>query len=219
MSVLFKRLFLAALLATTPALAMAQSDDAPDEAVAETSVEAEEAVDADEEEASDEDAETASDEMSEEDAQAVAWAEQLRQRQHEGDVALGVCGGRMTALMWFYQSSVADGREDLQPAYDALKASRTVLKEEAERRAVEDGIGTSVSVMNEQSSDLWDALIDASEKPEDFQKAHDELFASVQECLSLFFRRGETTAKAGAEPAESEEETDAADDETEEAAD
>jgi len=197
MSVLFKRLFLAALLACSPAVSMAQSDDTSEDAVT-TGASAE----ADETDASDE----AEAETEVEVSEADEWAEKLRRRHHEGDVALGVCGGRMTALMWFYQSSVADGREDLQPAYDAIKASRTVLKNEAERRAVDDGIGTSVSVMNEHSTELWEGLITASEKPEDFQAAHDDLFENVQECLTMFFKR--PAVKAQAEPVESEEETD-----------
>lgn len=197
MSVLFRRLFLAALLATAPAFAMAQSDGAEVE-TEETTASAEDAGPA-EDATGDDDTPEDGAELSEEDA----WAAKLRKRHHEGDVALGVCGARMTALMWFYQSSVADGRDDLKPAYDAIRESRTIVKNEAERRAVEDGIGTSVSVMNEHSAELWKALIEASEEPEAFQETHDEIFAGVQECLSLFFNRAAASAQTGPEdPAE-----------------
>ncbi len=118
------------------------------------------------------------------------YSEKLKKRHHEGDVALGVCGGRLTALMWFYQSSVADGRDDLQKSFEAIRDSREVLKTEAERRAVDDGVTTSVTVMNEHSADLWDELVENSENVEGFQEVHDKLYADVQECLNLFFRRG-----------------------------
>ena len=199
MSVLLQRLFLAVSLAAMPAFAFAASDteEKTEEAAAETSAEKKSEDDAADDEAAD--AESGDDEKTgEEAADSVddEWAEKLKKRQHEGDVALGVCGARMTALMWFYQASVADGRDDLEPAYDSIKESRTVLKTEAERRAVEDGIGTSVSVMNEYSAELWEELVTASEEPETFQKVHDTLFANVQECLSMFFKRGKRVTKA-----------------------
>ncbi len=127
------------------------------------------------------------------------YAEKLKKRHHEGDVALGVCGGRLTALMWFYQSSVADGREDLQKSFEAIRDSREVLKSEAERRAVDDGVTTSVTVMNEHSTDLWEQLIESSEDVEGFQEVHDKLYTDVQECLNLFFRRGTKKKAPGAE--------------------
>ncbi len=204
MSVLLQRLFLAASLAMVPTLSFAASDaeEKTEETEAETA--AENKADDD---TADEKAETDSDardenlnaEQEELVAQDDEWAEKLRKRHHEGDVALGVCGARMTALMWFYQASVADGRDDLEPAYEAIKESRTVLKKEAERRAVEDGVGTSVSVMNEYSTELWEELVTASEEPETFQEAHDVLFTDVQECLTLFFKRGKTVKKAGSD--------------------
>lgn len=198
MSILLQRLFLAASLAVVPALVFA-ADDAEkktDEAVAEASADKKADDDAADEKA---DAESDGDEKADTEAAASVddeWAEKLKKRQHEGDVALGVCGARMTALMWFYQASVADGRDDLEPAYDAISESRGVLKKEAERRAVEDGIGTSVSVMNEYSAELWEELVNASEEPETFQKVHDELFTNVQECLTMFFKRGKRVTKA-----------------------
>jgi len=203
MSFLLKRLLLATALVATPALAASDTAEEPKEETAEVTGEASatdagtedaaasddtldqaDADDADEESDSDSDKATTEADLAEE------WAEKLRKRHHEGDVALGVCGARMTALMWFYQSSVADGRDDLKPAYDAIRESRTVLKTEAERRAIDDGVGTSVSVMNEHSTELWEGLVEASESPETFQAAHDDLYGNVQECLSLFFNRG-----------------------------
>jgi len=136
----------------------------------------------------------------------------MRKRHHEGDVALGVCGARMSALMWFYQSSVADGRDDLQPAYEAIKESRTVLKQEAERRAVEDGVGTSVSVMNSHSEKLWQGLVEASDDAEEFQVVHDDLFTNVQECLSLFFNRGVAPDEPAAADESADDATDGAED-------
>ncbi len=209
MSVLLQRIFLMASLAMVPSFSLAASDaeEKAEETAGDATVTKEAGDKADGDAAqSDEqdDAEVADEKLNTEpkalDAQDDEWAEKLRKRHHEGDVALGVCGARMTALMWFYQASVADGRDDLQPAYDAIKESRTILKDEAERRAVEDGVGTSVSVMNEYSVELWEELITASEEPESFQEAHDTLFANVQECLTLFFRRGKTVQKAA--PAE-----------------
>ncbi len=197
MSVLLKRLFLATALVATPALGAsdAETEDTPKEPV---SVETAETGDDDapEKAKADDGATEATTASGEE------WANKLRKRHHEGDVALGVCGARLSALMWFYQSSVADGRDDLQPAYEAVKESRTVLKDEAERRAIEDGVPTSVSVMNDHSTELWEKLVDASENPETFQEAHDELYTNVQECLSIFFNRGVKSEPAENEAAE-----------------
>ncbi len=183
MSALLFRLALAATLTATPAFAESDAEKPEKEkAPAETTSKSDEETKG-----------GAVERLGVEDAE---WAAKLRKRHHEGDVALGVCGGRLTALMWFYQSSVADGRDDLEPAYNALKESRDVLKKEAERRAVDDGIGTSVSVMNEHSTDLWDKLVDASETPDEFQAVHDSLFNDVQECLTLFFRKRQKQADA-----------------------
>jgi hypothetical protein len=119
-------------------------------------------------------------------------AEAFRQTMHEGDVALGVCGARVSALLWFYEASVAQGRDDLKTAVESLTQSRESIKAEAERRAVDDKVDTSVRVMNAESEKMWDALNEkASGDAEEFQKAHDELFSGVQECLSLFFERPE----------------------------
>ena len=219
MTALFQRMLLATCLVLSPVAVFAASEDdgKTDEAV--TEADATNEADGEVETAADDtgDGEASEDEgeadgaaaSDDEDRAAIIdsdeeWAKKLRQRHHEGDVALGVCGGRMSALMWFYEASVADGREDLQPAYDALKESRSILKKEAERRAVEDGVGTSVSVMNEHGQDLWKALIEATEEPETFQDAHDELFASVQECLTLFFNRARTPKETEADEAEAE---------------
>jgi len=123
--------------------------------------------------------------------------EAFRQTMHEGDIALGVCGARVSALMWFYEASIAQGRDDLKAAALSLKESREALKKEAERRAVEDGVDTSVRVMNSESEKLWNNLNEkAGGDEKEFQKAHDELFAGVQECLALFFARpGDDKAK------------------------
>lgn len=124
-------------------------------------------------------------------------SEEFRQTMHEGDVALGVCGARVSALLWFYEASVSQGRDDLQTAVASLKASRDTIKSEAERRAVEDKIDTSVRVMNAESEKMWNDLNDkAAGDSEEFQKAHDALFAGVQECLSLFFERPGDEKKA-----------------------
>ncbi len=205
MSALLYRLALAVALTATPAFA--DTDAEPDKApvAEENAAESEKPT-----EAKDEEINEAQQKLAKEDEE---WAEKLRKRHHEGDVALGVCGARLTALMWFYQASVVDGRTDLEPAYEALKESREVLKKEAERRAVDDGIGTSVSVMNEHSTELWDKLVDASEKPDTFQETHDALFTDVQECLDLFFRKRQkqADAEAAAAAASSEEEDDSED--------
>ena len=120
----------------------------------------------------------------------------FRQTMHEGDIALGVCGARVSALMWFYEASIAQGREDLKAAVVSLKESRESLKNEAERRALEDGVDTSVRVMNSESEKLWKDLNDKADgDTEEFQKAHDELFAGVQECLALFFERPDNAKK------------------------
>ena len=125
-------------------------------------------------------------------------AEAFRQTMHEGDIALGVCGARVSALLWFYEASVAQGREDLKAAVASLTESREAIKAEAERRAVDDGVDTSVRVMNSESEKLWDDLNKkAGGDAEEFQKAHDELYNGVQECLALFFDRpGDEKAKA-----------------------
>jgi len=93
--------------------------------------------------------------------------EAFRQTMHEGDIALGVCGARVSALLWFYEASVAQGRDDLKSAVESR-------------------------VMNSESEKIWDDLNKkAGGDGEEFQKAHDELFAGVQECLALFFERPE----------------------------
>jgi len=205
MSILLQRIVLAASLAMVPAFSFAASDT--EETKVETSAK-EKADDDDADAKAEADSDDGDEQLNAEQealaAQDAEWAEKLRKRHHEGDVALGVCGARMTVLMWFYQASVADGRDDLEPAYDSIKESRTVLKNEAERRAIEEGVGTSVSVMNEYSTELWEELVAASEEPETFQEAHDALFTDVQECLTLFFKRGKTVKKA--EPADTDEE-------------
>ncbi len=118
--------------------------------------------------------------------------EAFRQTMHEGDIALGVCGARVSALLWFYEASVAQGRDDLKSAVESLTESREAIKAEAERRAVDDRVDTSVRVMNSESEKIWDDLNKkAGGDGEEFQKAHDELFAGVQECLALFFERPE----------------------------
>lgn len=115
-------------------------------------------------------------------------AEAFRQTMHEGDIALGVCGARVSALLWFYEASVAQGRDDLKAAVASLTDSRAAIKAEAERRAVDDGVDTSVRVMNAESEKIWDGLNEkAAGDVEEFQKAHDELYNGVQECLALFF--------------------------------
>ncbi len=188
MRALLSRLLLATALLATPALAQSDADAPAEAEPADAAVETGESAGTTEaEDDGDEEAEAEVEAETEE-----SWNDKMRRRHHEGDVALGVCGARMSVLMWFYQSSVADGRDDLQSAYDAIRESRTVLKEEAERRAIEDGVGTSVSVMNEQSEKMWLELVKASEEAETFQAAHDTLFADVQECLSIFFNRGAT---------------------------
>jgi len=124
-------------------------------------------------------------------------AEAFRQTMHEGDIALGVCGARVSALLWFYEASVAQGREDLKAAVASLTESREAIKSEAERRAVDDGVDTSVRVMNAESEKLWDDLNEkAAGDAEEFQKAHDELYNGVQECLALFFDRPGEEKKA-----------------------
>jgi uncharacterized membrane protein YraQ (UPF0718 family) len=71
---------------------------------------------------------------------------------------------------------------------------------EAERRAVEDKVDTSVRVMNAESEQMWETLNEkAGGDAEEFQKAHDELYAGVQECLSLFFERPGDKAEADKE--------------------
>ena len=123
--------------------------------------------------------------------------ETFRQTMHEGDIALGVCGARVSALLWFYEASVAQGREDLKSAVASLTESRDSIKAEAERRAVDDKVDTSVRVMNAESEKIWDDLNEkAAGDAEEFQKAHDELFSGVQECLALFFDRPEDEKKA-----------------------
>ncbi len=118
--------------------------------------------------------------------------EAFKQTMHEGDIALGVCGARVSALLWFYEASVAQGREDLKSAVASLTETREAIKSEAERRAVNDQVDTSVRVMNSESEKIWDDLNEkAAGDEKEFQKAHDELFAGVQECLALFFDRPE----------------------------
>lgn len=129
-------------------------------------------------------------------------SEAFKQTMHEGDVALGVCGARVSALLWFYEASVAQGRDDLKGAVESLTSSRETIKTEAERRAVEDKVDTSVRVMNDESERMWNDLNEkAGGDGEEFQKAHDELLAGVQECLSMFFDRpdGEKSADAKSE--------------------
>lgn len=196
MSVLFQRLFLAASLVcvTGTAFADTETKDA-DEVSVEAKAEDEKLNDAQKKLTADEE-----------------WAAKLKKRHHEGDVALGVCGARLSALMWFYQSLVADGRDDLAKSYDAIAESRGVLKTEAERRAIDDGIGTSVTVMNEHSEELWADLLESSKDSEKFQEKHDTLYANVQECLSLFFNRAKSNKvlKEQAEAESAKTETEAA---------
>lgn len=164
---------------------------APVQVAQATTAETESKTDADAPSASDtsEESKTMSDETAE---KTPEEAEAFRQTMHEGDVALGVCGARVSALLWFYEASVAQGRDDLKTAVESLTQSRESIKAEAERRAVDDKVDTSVRVMNAESEKMWDALNEkASGDAEEFQKAHDELFSGVQECLSLFFERPE----------------------------
>lgn len=123
-------------------------------------------------------------------SEAPEQTDEFKQTMHEGDIALGVCGARVSTLLWFYEASVAQGRDDLQPAVASLKTSRDAIKAEAERRAVDDKVDTSVRVMNSESEKMWEELNEkAGGDADEFQKAHDELYAGVQECLSLFFDR------------------------------
>lgn len=140
--------------------------------------------------AADDEAETAEKEeiVTEEAAATPEDGEEFKARMHEGDVALGVCGARVSALMWFYEASAMTGREDLKASAENLKNAREVIKAEAERRATEDGVDTSVRVMNSHSEELWKALNEKADgDAEAFQKTHDELAKGVQECLALFF--------------------------------
>ena len=124
----------------------------------------------------------------------------FKQTMHEGDIALGVCGARVSALLWFYEASVAQGRDDLKPAIASLTETREAIKAEAERRAVNDKVDTSVRVMNSESEKIWDDLNEkAGGDEKEFQKAHDELFSGVQECLALFFDRPEAEGEAAKE--------------------
>ena len=124
----------------------------------------------------------------------------FKQTMHEGDIALGVCGARVSALLWFYEASVAQGRDDLKPAVASLTETREAIKAEAERRAVNDKVDTSARVMNSESEKIWDDLNEkAGGDEKEFQKAHDELFSGVQECLALFFDRPEAEGEAAKE--------------------
>ena len=124
----------------------------------------------------------------------------FKQTMHEGDIALGVCGARVSALLWFYEASVAQGRDDLKSAVASLTESREAIKAEAERRAVNDQVDTSVRVMNSESEKIWNDLNEkAGGDEKEFQKAHDELFAGVQECLALFFDIPEAEGDAAKE--------------------
>lgn len=124
-------------------------------------------------------------------------SDEFKQRMHEGDVALGVCGARVSALLWFYEASVAQGRDDLKGMVETLTESREVIRAEAERRAKEDKVDTTVRVMNKHSEELWDDLNEKAEgDTEEFQKAHDELLKGVKECLALFFDPAKGEEKA-----------------------
>lgn len=126
--------------------------------------------------------------MTEENAEKSVDTDEFKQRMHEGDVALGVCGARVSALLWFYEASVAQGRDDLKENVASLTESREIIKKEAERRATEDKVDTSVRVMNKHSEELWDDLNKKAEgDTAEFQQAHDELVKGVKECLALFF--------------------------------
>ena len=139
-------------------------------------------------EASEEKAESEEGKPMSEQATAIEDTDEFKQRMHEGDVALGVCGARVSALLWFYEASVAQGRDDLKEMVASLTESREVIKTEAERRATEDKVDTSVRVMNKHSEELWDDLNQkAGGDTDEFQKAHDELLTGVKECLALFF--------------------------------
>lgn len=128
-----------------------------------------------------------------EQAAAETDSEEFKQRMHEGDVALGVCGARVSALLWFYEASMAQGRDDLKPMVESLTQSREVIKAEAERRAKDDGVDTTVRVMNQHSEELWEDLNKkASGDTAEFQEAHDELLEGVKECLALFFETEES---------------------------
>lgn len=129
--------------------------------------------------------EAASDAMS-----ASMSPDDLIRAHHEGDVAMGVCGARLTALQWFYQESIAAGRDDLKPLLEPVMAGREIIKGEAERRATEDGVDTSVRVMNQQIDELWNGLVNAAELQDDgaaFQAAYNELVEGKDECFAVFF--------------------------------
>ena len=214
----FKHLFLAMVLATaTPALAATDTEDKAGDAAVETPVEdAESAPDSETGDDADSDETKTSTEKA---AADKAWAAKLRKFHHEGDVALGVCGARMSVLMWFYESLISSGRKELESNLEAVTESRTVLKREAERRAIDDGVDTSVSVMNKHSNELWDELVDVSDEPEEFQVAYEELYANVQECLAMFFDRSaepqEAAPEEDADAEEADEDADSAEDDAE----
>lgn len=114
-------------------------------------------------------------------------AEEL-QRLHEGDVALGVCAARVTVLINFYESLAQAGATGLADALSSLRSSEAILRSEAQRRASEDGVDTSLRVMNEQSGSLWDDISNATAQGDAAaQQAHDKLYADVRECLGVFF--------------------------------
>jgi|GEM_PF-6848305 len=97
MSAFLSRLFLATALCALPAAAMADSHDDAEAGAAtaeETTAETETADEAD-----DEPAEAAAAE-GEDGEQTDEWANKMRKRHHEGDVALGVCGARMCSRMY-----------------------------------------------------------------------------------------------------------------------
>ena len=178
-------------------------DDAPEEAVAEaeseTEADAEVETESESEKPASDSGEEQSSETNEEEKtmskettadRTPEEAEAFRQTMHEGDIALGVCGARVSALLWFYEASVSQGRDDLKAAVSSLSDSRSAIKAEAERRAVDDGVDTSVRVMNSESEKIWNDLNEkAAGDEKEFQTAHDELYNGVQECLALFFDR------------------------------
>jgi len=66
----------------------------------------------------------------------------------KSDVALGTCGAKVSTLLWFYETSVAQGRNDLAPLVRSLTAQRNIIKAEAESRAV-----------NDKNQDAHDSLV------------------------------------------------------------
>jgi len=90
--------------------------------------------------------------------------------------------------MWFYQESISNGRKELEPLLKPVVDAQGLIKAEAERRATDDGVDTSVRVMNDTIEELWNDLVDSSFKDGDeFQDKYNTLVAGKDECLEIFF--------------------------------